>query len=115
MTNPDLFPDPEGRGNHFVDKNGTLYVFRAGQTAEQFFDELNRPPPPERRLVMKSLIISRLIDAKKISAAKAALDSDASAYARWWAPDRPSIYFDDPDAIALLKAIGADPDAILAE
>jgi hypothetical protein len=70
--------------------------------------------PPPRRLVAKSLIISRLIEAGKIEAARAALEANASAYARWWAPDKPAIYADDPEAIALLQSIGADPAAILA-
>lgn len=72
-------------------------------------------PPPPTRTVLKSVIISRLIDAGKIEAARAALDQDAAAYARWWAPDRPAINYDDPDALALLQAIGADPQVILAE
>ena len=66
-----------------------------------------------RRLVTKSLITSRLIEAGKIEAARAALEADASAYARWWAPDKPAIYADDPEAIALLQSIAADPAAIL--
>jgi XkdW protein len=70
--------------------------------------------PPPRRMVAKSLIISRLIEAGKIEAARAALEANASAYARWWAPDKPAIYADDPEAIALLQSIGADPAAILA-
>jgi hypothetical protein len=68
---------------------------------------------PERRLVPKSLVISRLIEAGKIAAARAALEANDSAYARWWAPDRPAIYADDPEAIALLTGIGADCAAIL--
>jgi hypothetical protein len=70
--------------------------------------------PPPRRLVVKSLVISRLIEVGKIEAARAALEANASAYARWWAPDKPAIYADDPEAIALLQSIGADPAAILA-
>lgn len=71
-------------------------------------------PPPEPRKVPKSVIVSRLIAADKIAAAKAALDTNPAAFARWFASDRPAVNFDDPDAIALLKAIGADPDSILA-
>jgi hypothetical protein len=33
---------------------------------------------------------------------------------RWRAPDRPAIYADDPEANALLDAIGADGNVILA-
>ena len=33
---------------------------------------------------------------------------------RWYAPDQPAINADDPDALALLTAIGADPATVLA-
>lgn len=74
----------------------------------------DRAPHPPKRQVLKSLIIGRLIAAGKIGAARAALEEDAAAYARWWAPDRPAINCDDPDALALLAAIGADVDGIMA-
>jgi hypothetical protein len=74
----------------------------------------DRAPHPPRRQVPKSVIISRLIAAGKIAAARAALEQDAAAYARWWAPDRPAIHHDDPDALALLAAIGADAAAVMA-
>lgn len=73
-----------------------------------------RAPHPPRRQVPKSVIISRLIAAGKIAVARAALEQDAAAYARWWAPDRPAINCDDPDALALLAAIDADVDGIMA-
>jgi hypothetical protein len=74
----------------------------------------HRSPHPPKRQVLKSVIIARLIAAGKIAAAKAELEQDAAAYARWWAPDRPAINHDDPDALMLLATIGADPDVIMA-
>jgi hypothetical protein len=74
----------------------------------------DRAPHPPKRQVLKSVIIARLIEAGKITAAKAGLEQDAAAYARWWAPDRPAINHDDPDALTLLAAIGADAEAIMA-
>lgn len=74
----------------------------------------DRAPHPPKRTVPKSMIIARLIAAGKIGDARAALDADAATYARWWAPDRPAINHDDPDALALLAAIGADPETIMA-
>ena len=74
----------------------------------------DRAPHPPKRTVLKSVIIARLIADGKIGEARAALDADAAAHARWWAPDRPAINFDDPDALALLAAIGADAETILA-
>lgn len=70
--------------------------------------------PLTRRLVSKSLIIDRLNAAGKLTAAKAALDSNLYARERWYAPDKPAIHADDPEALTLLTGIGADVDAILA-
>lgn len=70
---------------------------------------------PERRKVPKSVIVHRLIDLGKIEAAHDALEADKAAKARWYAADRPAIYHDDPEALELLEAIGADPEVILAE
>ncbi|WP_292527820.1 hypothetical protein [Mesorhizobium sp.] len=44
----------------------------------------------------------------------AALTQNPVYFARWFAPDRPEVYCDDPDAILLVTALGLDPDAILA-
>lgn len=74
-----------------------------------------RAPHPPKRTVPKSVVVSRLIAAGMIVAAKAALEADPAAWARWVAPDRPVINHDDPDALALFAAIGADPEAIMAE
>jgi hypothetical protein len=70
--------------------------------------------PAQRRLVRKSTITARLIAAGKMEAAHAALMASPINFARWIAADRPAIYFDDPDAIALLTAIEADVEAIMA-
>jgi hypothetical protein len=69
---------------------------------------------PERKLIPKSVIVQRLIDAGKIEAADTALESDKAAKARWNAADHPAIWSDDPEALALLQAIGADPAVIMA-
>jgi len=71
-------------------------------------------PEPPRRMVRKSLVQQRLIDADKMDDAYALLTTMPSAFARWFAPDRPEVYADDPDALALLAAIGADPEVIMA-
>jgi hypothetical protein len=72
------------------------------------------PPPAPRRLVPKSIIVARLNAAGKLAAAKAALDADLYARERWYAADRPAIYVDDREAVALLTAIGADVAEIMA-
>jgi hypothetical protein len=64
-------------------------------------------------VVPKSRIVERLHADGRLAAAKAAIDSDLYARERWYAADRPFIYFDDAEALALLTGIGADPDVIL--
>jgi hypothetical protein len=77
-------------------------------------DLLDPQEPPARRLVTKSLIISRLHEAGLLAAAKAALEADLYARERWYAPDRPAVYADDAETLALLSHIGADAAVILA-
>jgi hypothetical protein len=78
------------------------------------------PAPPEadaaasRRMVAKSLIVRRLHEAGLLEAGRAALDADLYARERWYAPDRPAVYWDDPEALALLAAIGADEATVMA-
>lgn len=67
-----------------------------------------------RRLVLKSIIVTRLYEAGKLDAAQSALAANTYARERWYAPDKPGVYADDAEALALLVAIGADPDVILA-
>jgi hypothetical protein len=84
-----------------------------GWNGQHFIDNSERIPAVPR-LVAKSLIVQRLIDAEMIAAANTALEADPAKKARWYAADHPAIRADDPDAIAFLQAIGADPAAILA-
>lgn len=69
---------------------------------------------PVRQTVLKSTVQARIIAAGKMVEAKAALDGNAVYFARWFAPDRPVVYCDDPDAMMLVTAIGLDPAVILA-
>lgn len=69
---------------------------------------------PVRQTVLKSTVQTRIIAAGKMAEAKAALDANAVYFARWFAPDRPVVYCDDPDAMMLVTAIGLDPAIILA-
>jgi hypothetical protein len=72
------------------------------------------PPAPPRRMIRKSLVQQRLIDAGLMDDAYAALMAHPASFARWFAPDHPRVYADDVDAIALLAAIGANAEVILA-
>ena len=71
--------------------------------------------PTARRKVLKSVVQARLIAAGKMDAAYAALTSNPVYFARWFAPDRPEVYADDPDALALLQAIKADAKTVMAD
>ncbi len=68
-------------------------------------------PPVERRLVPKSLVIARLTDAQ-LEAALALMTPRQRE--RWRASDKPAVFADDPETVALLAAIGADAETILA-
>lgn len=72
--------------------------------------------PPARPRVAKTTVHDRLHAAGKLEAAKAMLEAHAIFFVRWFSPDprHTYVYSDDPDAIALLNAIDADPDIILA-
>lgn len=71
-------------------------------------------PAQNPRLVLKRVIVDRLYAAGKLDAARAALDA-SPLYTRERWNSRDAVYATDPDTIALLTAIGADADAILAE
>jgi hypothetical protein len=71
---------------------------------------LHPPPPPV--YVSRLTVVDRLIAAGKLADALAALASDPVIEARWNAATE--IATDDPTARALLAAVGADPDVILA-
>lgn len=68
---------------------------------------------PEPRLVLKRVIVDRLFAAGKLDAARAALDARPLYVRERWNV-RDSVYATDPDTIALLTGIGADPAVILA-
>ncbi|RWP88369.1 MAG: hypothetical protein EOR12_16795 [Mesorhizobium sp.] len=71
--------------------------------------ESKKPP----RLVPKRLIIDRLYAAGLLAAAKAAIDgADLYTQERW--NTRTDIFASDPTALAMLAAIGGDPDEIFA-
>lgn len=86
-----------------------LWAFTSQADADAFASKA-------RRVVKKSTLIRRAHDAGVLSFIMTALDNPVNAYAkaRWWSPDWPEVYFDDPDMVALLTAAGADVAAITA-
>lgn len=67
-----------------------------------------------RRMVPKSLVTQRVIDAGKIDQAMALLQLDWAKFARWVAPDQKAVYFDDPDTLAMLEVLELNPGVIMA-
>lgn len=76
-------------------------------------DDYVEPAAP-RRQVLKAVVEQRLIEAGLMDAAFAALSSSGVLFVRWYSRISDSVFFDDPDALALLDAIGADPEVIMA-
>lgn len=113
----------------FVDENGVylggfdgadppadaIEVPEAPEDARQIWrDGAWSALPAARQLVLKSVVQARIIDAGKMGQAYAALTANPIYFARWFAPDHPSVYCDDPDAVGLVEALDLDPAVILA-
>lgn len=67
--------------------------------------------PPQRRQISKSVILSRITD-QQLDAALAAMTNRQKE--RWRSPDVQLVFADDPEIVALVTAIGADPAVVLA-
>lgn len=80
---------------------------------EDLWAVLRHVGAPPCHLVPTRVIVDRLQAAGKLALARAALDN-ADLYLRERWNTRAAIYADDADARALLAAIGADADAVLA-
>lgn len=76
--------------------------------------------PEPRRLIPKSVVQERVNAIGKWAAMIDAIMPDGRPsifYARWFAPNHPNVYFDDPDLLAMLAAVGctqAQIDAVTA-
>ncbi|MBX9820847.1 MAG: hypothetical protein K2Y19_09345 [Afipia birgiae] len=68
-------------------------------------------PPLVKHQIRKSTIIARLTD-EQLAAAIGGMT--VRQQERWRAPDQPLLNTDDPEAIAIIEAVGADPAVILA-
>ena len=69
---------------------------------------------PPRSMVAKSIVMERVIAANKMAAAQTALWAQPDQFAKWFAPDQPSVYCDDAATITFVTALGLDPTVILA-
>lgn len=69
--------------------------------------------PTARRRVKKSTVQARLISLGKMEEAHALLVANPVYFARWFAPDHPDVYADDPDAIVLLQALNVSVEYVM--
>lgn len=93
-------------------------VKRAASSVESMdvlIEVLRRNNVPPYHRVAKSTIIYRLTDEQLAAAVEAfALPENLRLRERWYAPDQPEINANDPESIAFVVQIGADPDVVLA-
>lgn len=80
-------------------------------TEEATFEDA--PAVPRR--IAKAVIQERLAAAGLLDEAMAALQQDSLAFSRWFAPGYTEVNADDPGTLALLAAIDADAETIMAE
>lgn len=99
----------------FVVPEGEIVALRGAESFE-YRDgkvwQVRETVPMPRRMVRKSTIIARLTDQQLEDAMSILTLRQAE---RWRAPDQPAVYFDDPDMIAVLSAVGADVDEVMRE
>lgn len=68
--------------------------------------------PAPRRLIAKSIVLSRLTD-EQLNAALGLMNNRQKE--RWRAPDKAEVFVDDTELLAVLNAVGADAAFVLAE
>jgi hypothetical protein len=71
------------------------------------------PPAPPPITVLKSTVMTRLTK-EQMTQAWAMFTASPDLLGRWFAPDKPLVNCDDPDAVSFVKALGLDPNVILA-
>lgn len=72
------------------------------------------PEPVPRRLIPKSVVQERAHTAGKLAAVMTLLETPGNEIykARWFAPDWPNVYFDDPQMLTMLAAVGCTAEEI---
>lgn len=106
---PDQIATLKGQGFHFRATAGGEVRFTEGEEAQWTADqEALASQPAPRRLIPKSVIHERVNDIGKLGAVLTALRAEGQEinYARWFSPDWPNVYFDDPAMLTLLSEVG---------
>lgn len=101
-----------------IDIPGTSIVLFAAQPdwSNEEFRIVGKPkelpdPQPTPRLISKATILARLTDQQYDAAFSAMTPRQIE---RWRTPGSPEVSVDNPDVLAILSAIGADPAIVLA-
>ena len=109
MWNPDEWEqDKDGRWFCPTHPEYGTVTLRKGLSFADYCVQREAVP---KRTVPKSVIVSRLTD-KQLTDIRGLLTVRQEE--RWRAPNYPAVNHDDPDTIAVLRAVGADPKKILA-
>lgn len=110
-----LARNTDNLGSFGPEPDGDLVSFASGAAVPGMLWDgatLSSPPPEPapyvRRLILKSVVQERAHALGKLAPILAILRSEGQEinYARWFAPDWPRVYFDDPAMLALLEAVG---------
>lgn len=108
MTYEQALPFIE-QGYHFHATEAGLVRFTEAEEAEW----AARPPPEApRRLIPKSIVQERCAVIGKLDELMTALLANPLYFGRWFAPNHPNVYADDPDLLAMLGAVGCTPEQI---
>lgn len=70
------------------------------------------PPAPPRPELPKSTVIARLDGIDKLNAVWTILNAMPVLFAKWFSPDWPNVYCDDPGMLQVFQAAGLTADEI---
>ena len=95
--------------------DGAVEVPTAPEDGRQTWDgEKWGAVQPARTTVAKSTVMQRITERGRMAQAYAMLTANPENFAKWFAPDRPVVNCDDPEAVAVVLALDLDPAVILA-
>lgn len=103
-----------GMSEEIQPPGGWIAVPTPPQDASQIYKDGNWSEYKPRLLVSKSTVQDRIIAKNKMADAWQMMVANPNQLAKWFAPNHPAVYCDDPEATAFVQALGLDPKEILA-
>ncbi|MGA0604946.1 hypothetical protein ACO2Q0_03015 [Phenylobacterium sp. VNQ135] len=76
------------------------------RTLQAQLDALRNPPAPARPTLPKSAVMARVFGLGKQPEVEALFEANFELQSKWFSPDWPSVYADDPGLLNSLAAIG---------